>query len=65
MLLGEHGHVTYRHAVKGQLAVNFKLVGRRHSSTGVHQGIAELQRTSRLFTDYFFAIADISFVFEK
>lgn len=34
---------TYRHAIKGQLAVNFELVGRGHPSTRVHQGITELE----------------------
>lgn len=39
--------VTYRHAIQRQLAVNFKLIGRGHSSTGVHQGITELRNNIR------------------
>ncbi len=51
-----HGHmVTYRHAIEGQLAVNFKLVGRGHTSTGVHQGITELkeEREKKRMLDFF------------
>lgn len=33
---------TYRHAIQRQLAMNFELVGRGHSTAGVHQTIAEL-----------------------
>lgn len=50
--------MTYRHAIQGQLTVDFKLVGRGHSSTGVHQGIAELERTKtrgeEVEIDFFF-----------
>ena len=35
--------VSYRHAVEGQLSVNFELVGRGHASAGVHQAVTELR----------------------
>lgn len=39
--------IMYRHAIERQLAVNLKLVGWSHASTGVHQTITKLERKKK------------------